>query len=188
MARRARIVGLVGLAVAAAVGSAFAQDVNGYVYDATGRLIGSTQALAPPAAGMRASSYTRYSFDDADNLTERWVQPVAPLTSPDRLASGEAIVRGQRLVAGTVRLEMQHDGNVVLYCGSAFRWATNTDTGRATTLLMETDGALSVLGPGAIVWQQTTGSPGARLVLGSGGSLVLENAGGQPLVTLVPSC
>lgn len=168
-----------GLAAALALGgAATAQDVLGYVYDATGRLIASTQARA-----SGAWSYTRYTFDTADNLTSRWTEPVQPLASPDRLQAGEAIVRGQRLVAGTVRLEMQHDGNVVLYCGPAFEWSANTDTGRATTLLMQPSGYLSVLGPGAVVWQEP-GSPsaGSSLVLGADGSLRIIGSDGVTVV------
>ncbi len=173
-----------GLAAALALGgAATAQDVLGYVYDATGRLIASTQARA-----SGASSYTRYTFDTADNLTSRWTEPVQPLASPDRLQAGEAIVRGQRLVAGTTTLTVEHTGDVVLACGPNAVWRTHTGQGRATTLLMQAGGDLIVLGPGAIPWRSYTSSVGARAVLQPGGALIVETSGGTPIWSSMTSC
>lgn len=165
-------------------GSAQAGDLKTYIYDAQGRLIAVTRVTAGPGA------YAGYSFDDADNRTQR-IGGAAPLPAvPSELRPGEVMVPVQSLVSqdGRSTLQLQSDGNLVIYFGSTPLWGSGTGTGRSMVLAMQTDGNLVLYDPSlGPLWFQVFSQPGTRLVLQNDCNLVLIN-GSTPLWATGTSC
>jgi hypothetical protein len=103
----------------------------------------------------------------------------------DWLHVDEQLVPGQRLVSadGTVRLEFQTDGNLVIYAddmGQTFvRWASNTSGQPAANVVMQGDGNLVMYShAGAPLWSSNTWQhPGTELVLQDDENLVLYQNG-----------
>lgn len=91
------------------------------------------------------------------------------------LGSGGRLNGGGELAAGGYTLNMQTDGNLVEYHGSAVVWASGTPGQPGNFLVMQTDGNLVVYSSsGAWRWQTTTvGHAGARLDLQTGGNVVV---------------
>lgn len=81
------------------------------------------------------------------------------------------------------RLQMQRDGNLVLYDNtSAALWASNT-AGRAVRICaMQGDGNLVIYDFGAAIWaSNTAGNPGSYLIMQDDGNLVIYRPSPQPL-------
>ena len=77
---------------------------------------------------------------------------------------------------------MQTDGNLVVVTRGTPRWATGT-TGAGNRLEMQSDGnAVVYTASGRAVWaSETAGQPGARLVMQNDGNLVLYSRDGRAI-------
>lgn len=103
-----------------------------------------------------------------------------------RLNPGERLVHGQSLRSNNGRyvLEMQDDGNLVLYApGHIATWASGTDGERECVAVMQDDGNLVVIAAGnRPVW--ASGTDGERecvLFVQDDGNLVIRAAGNRPV-------
>ncbi len=97
------------------------------------------------------------------------------------LVPGTRMERGDTLLSRLTafRLDMQHDGNLVLYTvGNAPLWASNT-VGRGFYAVMQTDGNLVVydLADQPVFASDTWGNDGAVLVCQDDGNLVIYRGG-----------
>jgi hypothetical protein len=101
------------------------------------------------------------------------------------LQSGETLHAGSSLqvygmfTSRPARVTMQADGNLVARLGSTVRWQTGTHVA-GSHLGMRSIGVLAVFAPnGAIVWSSPNEGAGARMVVGSNGSVIIQNKDGQ---------
>lgn len=79
----------------------------------------------------------------------------------NKLLLGESLNRGQSLTStnGQFRLDLQEDGNLVLYRSEDGQvlWATNTDGADSSQLIYQIDGNLVPYGAnGAVLWVSNT--------------------------------
>lgn len=118
----------------------------------------------------------------AGAITVRYEIPEEAEEHKDKLYLGERLSAGQSLWSpdGTVRLLMQHDGNLVVSCGARVLWDSITaQTGDANRLEFQRDGNM-VLCTGAAVplmdWK-AAGMGGEVLTLQDDGNLVLYSPG-----------
>lgn len=84
---------------------------------------------------------------------------------------------------GQHTLEMQGDGNLVLYRpGHLALWATNTDGRTVAQAIMQGDGNFVLYGPGGeYVWDTgTDGHPGSWLIIQDDGNVVIYDPSGNP--------
>lgn len=107
------------------------------------------------------------------------IQP-GPLGSGDRLDAGQSLTKGRALTSdnGYYSLQMQSDGNLVLYRNSPWRalWASNT-VGRGEFVTMQADGNLVVYGAAGAVWASGSGGGPGVLVVQNDGNLVVYAGG-----------
>ncbi|AGL15579.1 peptidoglycan binding domain-containing protein [Actinoplanes sp. N902-109] len=91
-----------------------------------------------------------------------------------RLGSGQQLAPGDALVNGSTQLEMQTDGNLVVFgLNHVAVWATGTNQA-GSTLEMQTDGNLVVYAPGHVaVWATGTNQAGSSLDMQSDNNLVV---------------
>ncbi|KAK3240210.1 hypothetical protein CYMTET_49940 [Cymbomonas tetramitiformis] len=87
--------------------------------------------------------------------------------------------QGQSLEAGTIHLDMQSDGNLVLYNSNSAIWSTNTNN--AHRAVMQTDGNFVLYtSDNAAIWNtQTSGNSGSFIKVQKDGNLVVYNSAGQ---------
>jgi hypothetical protein len=145
-------------------------------------------------APTQPGTYTEYFNPVAENIT--WmndfgfgytIDVVNPATSNGQqtvLASGASLSAGQHMLSPDTQstLNMQTDGNVVLYGDHRALWANGIMDNRATRLIMQSDGNLVEYNGDTPLWASgTAGNPGAYLALQWDGNLVLYTAGGTPL-------
>ncbi|MGX5654283.1 S8 family serine peptidase [Geodermatophilus nigrescens] len=109
------------------------------------------------------------------------VTPAAPVR--DQLAAGSSLVAGQGLVSpnGRYSLELQADGNLVVYApGRRALWHARTWGNPGARLVFQADANLVLYSSsGRALWHSDTwGHAGGRLVLQDDGNLVLYTAGG----------
>lgn len=98
------------------------------------------------------------------------------------LRPGQAMVAkfDQALTAGSTRLVMQHDCNLVVYHETKAVWATNTHKqGNGCVAIMQGDGNFVLLrGDGKVLWASGTHRhPGAWLVAQTDGNVVVYQPG-----------
>ncbi|MBO9500887.1 hypothetical protein [Brevundimonas sp. A19_0] len=155
---------------------AVAQVTQTYTYDANGRLI--AVATATSTGGVT----TGYDLDDANNRDIREAYGTTLSSVAWTMSNDQSLVTSQKMVSqdGRFRLELQQDGNLVLYFGSTPLWATNTPSGRQLYFRVQGDGNAVLydveFDP---VWASNTASyPGATLTLQNDGNLVLRDTGG----------
>ncbi|WP_298123292.1 discoidin domain-containing protein [Brevundimonas sp.] len=157
--------------------SAQAQVAETYVYDAQGRLTGSSQTN--PTGN---TSWSGYNFDSANNITARSNLSVALPALSYRLQAGEYLVRRQTLTSpvGNVTLSFQADGDVVLRCGTTPVWSTGTFGTQALFLTMQGDGHLVLYGPNySVIWfSGVFGFSNAFLNVQNDGNLVVYDPSG----------
>src|SRR5260370_4875436 len=112
--------------------------------------------------------------------------PAGAAAGSSMLSAGQELDAGQGLVSasGQYRLNMQSDGNLVIYNGVAI-WASNTaGTGGGNHLAMQADGNLVVYtSAGKPVWASNTAGTGGghRLVMQNDGNLVVYTSAGKPV-------
>ena len=94
------------------------------------------------------------------------------------LSPNQSLLRGQSLISanGRYRLDMQEDGNLVLYRTQDGHplWASGTNGHAVSRCIMQSDGNLVIYGfPGAIWATGTNGKPNSFLVVQDDGNLVI---------------
>jgi len=99
------------------------------------------------------------------------------------LGSGGRLNGGGEIAAGSYRLVMQGDGNLVEYTGSTALWSSHTSGQPGNYVVMQTDGNLVVRSSGGSWrWQSTTlGHPGAHLSIQTDGNVVVRSTSGAAL-------
>jgi hypothetical protein len=101
------------------------------------------------------------------------------------LTANHALATGQSLAScnGEYTLDMQGDGNLVLYQGGTALWASNTSGSAADEAIMQGDGNLVLYtSAGSAVWASgTAGNAGADLVVQNDGNVVIYSASGAAL-------
>lgn len=98
------------------------------------------------------------------------------MSSDTRLSAGESLTSEN----GQYRLDMQSDGNLVLYRsdGNAPLWASQTAGGGGTHAVMQDDGNLVIYGGSGAVWaSDTAGNSGAALRVQDDGNVVIYQSG-----------
>jgi hypothetical protein len=108
--------------------------------------------------------------------------PASAQAGTDRLGVNEWLDHGQSLVAGSVTLTMQDDGNLVEYADQHIPvWATGTAT-PGSILRMQGDGNLVVIAPGNVPkWSSGSRAGGSVAVLQTDGNLVVQLPGQPPV-------
>jgi hypothetical protein len=94
------------------------------------------------------------------------------------LGPNNALAPGQSLMSGNgqYRLDMQHDGNLVLYRNSDGQalWASGTDGRAVSRVIMQDDGNFVIYGfPGPLWASGTDGQGGAFLIVQDDGNVVI---------------
>jgi len=125
------------------------------------------------------------SNEDSKNLTNLDDRVASPQQIFDQeqglLPVGFTLKKGQIINTfnGQYNLQMQEDGNLVLYQGIYQRWSSGTVNSGACSFIAQGDGNLVLYKEnGQPVWDsRTTGRPGARLALQEDGNLVLYHSG-----------
>jgi hypothetical protein len=101
------------------------------------------------------------------------------------LTANHALTTGQSLAScnGDYVLDMQGDGNLVLYQGGTALWASNTSGSAADEAIMQGDGNLVLYtSAGSPAWASgTAGNNGASLVVQNDGNVVIYSASGAAL-------
>ncbi len=100
------------------------------------------------------------------------------------MISRQRLERGRRLLScdGRFSLELQQDGNLVLYKMGVALWSTNTWGKDGAVAVMQTDGNFVLYNSaGAPLWASGTYSPGASLSLQTDGNLVVYGQTGGPV-------
>jgi lysophospholipase L1-like esterase len=138
----------------------------------------SGDSLHPNDAGMQAIA-------DAVPLTA--LMPLPPVAKPEQcgqLLPGQGLKRGERLLScdGRFVLDLQNDGNLVIYQGGQPLWNTRTEGSSAAQVLMQADGNLVEYDAvGRILWQSgVSGHPDAETYLQNDGNFVTYSKG-QPV-------
>jgi hypothetical protein len=110
------------------------------------------------------------------------VGPRRPVPDPgpskgDRLGPNQQLLSGEQLVSANrqFRMQLQSDGNFVVYDGNDAIWATGTGNREVTQCIMQTDGNLVIYNGTDVVWAAGTDNhPGAYLVLQDDGNAVMH--------------
>ena len=100
------------------------------------------------------------------------------------LGSGQRLNGGGEITAGSYRLVMQTDGNLVEYnSANTALWYSHTAGQAGNYAVMQTDGNLVVYSSGGSWrWQSTTnGYSGAHLAIQTDGNVVVYSSGGSAL-------
>ena len=111
--------------------------------------------------------------------------PPPPPTQCSVIAGNQGLVAGSTQIScdGRFILNMQRDGNLVLYEGGTPLWATNT-VGKSTAFaVMQGDGNFVLYNTtGKPIWaSNTAGHPGAFIVVQNDGNLVIYDSSSRVL-------
>ncbi|TFW20672.1 GDSL-type esterase/lipase family protein [Duganella callida] len=135
----------------------------------------SGDSLHPNDAGMQAI---------ADAVPLSALAPLPPVAKPQecgQLLPGQGLKRGERLYScdGRFVLDLQNDGNLVIYEGNVPLWNTRTEGSSAAQVLMQADGNLVEYDAiGRVLWQSgVTGHPDAETYLQNDGNFVTYSKG-----------
>lgn len=154
-------------------GAAVLNNGNNRAY---GVVRGRTGPVADCASGITVGFTWINKAEAASNHS------VLLTSTNDTLAPGQRMPAGYALVApnGSYNLQMQTDGNLVIYLNGVAQWATNTNGNPGAYAVMQNDGNLVVYrSGGGAIWAR----PGASRVAGS--RLKMQNDGN--LVIYAPS-
>lgn len=141
------------------------------------------------APGTDGSHYESFQLV-ADGQTSGWMPgatfgfPIQVVDPPVYLLlPGIRLYRGQTIASanGYYHLDMQTDGNLVIYSPKGAIWSTGTDRKDGSTLVMQGDGNLVVYAAnGKAVWSSgTAGRGNSKLVMQNDGNLVIYNSSGH---------
>ena len=140
---------------------------------------------ASPSCGYAVSSGARSVTVATAGTVPGGVLTPAPPTSCGRLNPGEGITAGGALAScdGRFTLQMQLDGNLVLYQGGTALWSNNRAHTSDFSAVMQGDGNFVVYDLASIprFATNTSGNPGAWLALQNDGNVVVYSSGGAPL-------
>lgn len=169
-------------------GTAAAQDIQTFLYDANGRL---TAAMTARPSGNSARAY--YTLDDSDNRRGHGRMAVTPPPAGDTLAFPYTLVPSQKLTSanGQYTMTFEQGGDIVIRNSSGSPiWNSCTGQGRSSYARVSSDGQLAVHDPQAVViWTAgPAGNPGAVLTLQNSGVAVLKTSGGSTLWTSNTPC
>jgi hypothetical protein len=105
--------------------------------------------------------------------------PCGELTANHELTTGQSLTSCN----GDYTLDMQGDGNLVLYQNGTALWASNTSGSAADEAIMQGDGNFVLYtSSGSAVWASgTVGNDGAYLVVQNDGNVVIYSASGTAL-------
>jgi hypothetical protein len=105
--------------------------------------------------------------------------PCGTLTANHELTDGQSLTSCN----GDYTLDMQGDGNLVLYRSGTALWASNTSGSAADKAAMQGDGNFVLYtSTGSAVWNsRTNGNDGADLVVQNDGNVVIYSASGTAL-------
>jgi hypothetical protein len=105
--------------------------------------------------------------------------PCGTLTANHELTAGQSLTSCN----GNYTLDMQGDGNLVLYQSGTALWASNTSGSAADRAAMQGDGNFVLYtSSGTAVWSTgTAGNDGARLAVQNDGNVVIYSASGSAL-------
>nr|WP_208329244.1 beta-galactosidase [Streptomyces sp. 846.5] len=140
------------------------------------------------AANLTAASLTKWSVV-AGAIPSGTAAPVGcgGSTTPacGTLTANQQLTPGQSLAScnGTYSLDLQGDGNLVMYRSGTALWSSGTANTAAGRALMQGDGNLVLYtSTGTIVWStRTTGNNGAQLQVQNDGNVVIYSATGTAL-------
>lgn len=191
-----------GYASWTATQEAIRQQVNGFIRSSTSgcdAVIDQDTAVHDPASPTKI----RADFDSGDHLHPNTaglqaiantidlsafagLPPVLAPTQCGQIAPGMGLLRGQTLVScdGRFTLNMQLDGNLVLYQGpSTPIWSSGTVNTNAAEVVLQPDGNFVEFDPnGRALWQSnTSGQPGSFLYVQGDGNMVIYNINGTPV-------
>lgn len=169
-------------------GTAAAQDIQTFLYDANGRLTG---AMTARSTGNSAHGY--YTLDNADNRQANGRAAVSPPPVSDTLAFPYTLVPSQKLTSanGQYTMTFEPSGDLVIRNSSGSSiWNSCTGQGRSAFVRVSSGGQLAVHDPQAIaIWTAgPAGNPGAVLTLQNSGVAVLKTSGGATLWTSNTPC
>jgi hypothetical protein len=165
-------------------------NVNSAWFDATGNEIGDKCAWTnlgniTTSAGTFAMQPL---WSNAQNgcVLSTGLPPPAPPTQCTIVTANQGLVNGgsvERSCDGRFVLNMQSDGNLVLYQGTTPLFATNTVGKRTAFAVMQGDGNLVLYNTsGQPVWaSNTNGNPGAFLAVQNDGNLVIYNSASRAI-------
>jgi lysophospholipase L1-like esterase len=176
------------------------QQLNAYILDPSSgcdAVVDQARATSDPADPTRY--LPAYNSGDSLHPNEAGLQAIAdavPLaaltflpqvgkpTACGELMAGQGLLRGQTLLSCDTRftLNMQFDGNLVLYFGNTPVWSTGTVNSSAAEVLMLPNGNLVEYdASGKVLWQSNTANhPGAIALIQNDGNFVLYS-GSSPL-------
>ena len=148
-------------------------------------LWGPTSPMIPELAtiiGQAAFAKTR----DAQKAKALIKQLSTSIEGMARLDVGKSLGPNGSLSSpnGKYKLALQGDGNLVLYAGSAVRWASGTSGKGANKLTVQSDGNVVLYAGNAPVWATNTngrGGGGTFLGLQNDGNLVAYASPGAPI-------
>ena len=103
-----------------------------------------------------------------------------------RLPAGKSLNEGSWLSSpnGHYRLNMQSDGNLVLYWGNHALWESKTSGHRGDHVVMQSDGNLVIDQANRFIWASGSARPGHKayyLGLQNDGNLVIDTLTGSPI-------
>lgn len=123
--------------------------------------------------------------DQGTSIIINVVSPASPNLSNDDVLESGAVLRPKEYLLspdGQSTLNLQDDGNLVLYGNFKALWNTVTFGKSADRLEMGADGNLVIYFNNGTTWSTGThGNPGATLKLQTDGNLVIYSSGGVPL-------
>lgn len=150
----------------------------------------SATPVPSPESSSSANSATETTAGVITRHTNSSTLSVSPTTaetaeSCGTLAPDTGLTAGQSLAScdGSYVLDMQGDGNLVLYESGSVVWASRTAGTEAVKAAMQTDGnfVLYTSGGSAVWFTSTTGNPGAHLSVQDTGDVVILSTSGSTL-------
>ena len=145
--------------------------------EARGRRTGGKRVWLPLIASFGIAAAAIVPTATANAATPR---------TTDELHAGSSLVAGQQLVSnnGAYHLNMQRDGNFVLYSHGKATWESRTGSHPGAVIDLQKDGNLVIYFDHRALWASGTdrdGGPGNFLLMQNDGNVVIYNASHKPL-------
>lgn len=178
-------------ATAVGLGKSAAPSKTGTAAEHPRALASASATSATPSAGDPSANTGKETTTGVISQYTNSSAPSAPPTtaaapaSCGTLASGTGLTAGQSVVScdGSYMMDMQGDGNLVLYKADSPVWESHTSGSGAVKAAMQTDGNFVLYASdGSAVWfTGTAGNPGAHLSVQDTGDVVILSAPGSTL-------